>query len=131
MVQQNGMIMMSEEEYKELTNQNNKLMDKEARKIECRKRMVLAMEMLVRAVNDEEIMMAWLMCGVADGDISPASLDTEEVDDYYIKDENYGELMTLFLRTMEAAWRSGGLYDSGILSMDKREYESLRICKEV
>ena len=125
MVSENGMVMMSEQEYKELTNQNNKSMDKETRKKEYRKRMVLAMEMLVRAVNDEEIMMAWLMCGVADGDISPASLDTEEVDDVYIEDEYYADLMTLFLRTMEAAWRDGGLYDSGISSMDKREYKKM------
>lgn len=125
MVQQNGIIMMSEEEYKELINEKNKPLDKEAKKIEYRKRMVLAMEMLVRAVNDEEIIMAWLMCGVADGDISPASLDTEEVDDVYIEDEYYADLMTLFLRTMEAAWRDGGLYDSGISSMDKREYKKM------
>lgn len=124
MVSENGMVMMSEQEYKELKNQNNKPMDKETKK-EYRKRMVLAMEMLVRAVNDEEIMMAWLMGGVADGDISPASLDTEEVDDVYIEDEYYADLMTLFLRTMEAAWRDGGLYDSGISSMDKREYKKM------
>jgi len=125
MVSENGMVMMSEQEYKELTSQNNKPMDKETRKKEYRKRMVLAMEMLVRAVNDEEIMMAWLMGGVADGDISTASLDTEEVDDVYIEDGYYADLMTLFLRTMEAAWRDGGLYDSGISSMDKREYKKM------
>lgn len=84
--------------------------------VENRKKMVLAMEMIARAINDEDIFESWLMVGVADGDITPYSIDTNEVDDYYVKDENYAELMDLFLRMMKRAYMSGGLYDDGIVS---------------
>ena len=97
-----------------------------AKTMENRKRMVLAMEMLVRSINNEDIMMSWLYNGVADGDISDYSIDTNEVDDYYIEGErrddsdknSYKQLMSLFLRLMYKAYLDGGICDSGIVSRD-------------
>ena len=83
---------------------------------ENRKRMVLAMEMLVRAINDEDLIDAWLMNGVPDGDIEGYSLDTNQVDDYFTDENNYGDLLDLFLRLMEKAAKNGGLYDSGVVT---------------
>lgn len=85
-------------------------------KIENRKRMVLAMEMIARAVNDEEVFESWLMCGVPDGEITRYSIDTNEVDEYFVEDRNYRELMDLFLVVMKNAYKSGGLYDSDVVT---------------
>ena len=81
-----------------------------------RKKLVLAMEMLARQVNDEEVFMSWLMVGVADGDISYGSTDIDEVDDYYIEDDNFRDLMDTFLRLMKNAEKSGGLYCNNIVT---------------
>lgn len=86
-----------------------------------RAKMVLAMEYIARQINDEMIFERWLMCGVADGDIEYGSLDVENVEDYYIEDDNFKELMTDFLRLMTDAWKSGGLYCGGIVSKTKGE----------
>ena len=56
------------------------------------------------------------MSGVADGDIPLYSTDTNDVDDYYIEDENFAELMGCFLRRMVAASKSGGLYEDNVVS---------------
>lgn len=85
-------------------------------KAENRKKVVLAMEMLARCINDEDVFEGWLMSGVADGDIPLYSTDTNDVDDYYIEDDNFAELMGCFLRRMAAANKSGGLYEDGVVS---------------
>ena len=77
--------------------------------IEERKKMILAMEMLVRNVEDEELIDAWLRNGVADGDIELFSLDPEEVDDYYVSDEAFNQLVNCFLAIMIVAKNDGGL----------------------
>lgn len=79
-----------------------------------RKKMVVAMEFIARALNDEDDLMAWLTTGVADGDIPEGSLNPEDVDDYYIEDRQFGELMTCFLRRMSSAKKGGGLYIDNI-----------------
>ena len=92
-----------------------------------RKKMVLAMEYIVRNLGDEDIFMSWLYTGVADGDIPYGCLDPETLDedgfpldlDYYIKDEHFSELMGLFLRMMSRARKSGGLYCDGIIDNNK------------
>lgn len=81
-----------------------------------RKAAVLAMECLVRSCNDEELIMPWLMNGVPDGDINKYSID--EVDDYFVEDEHFAELMGLFLRIMARAKSDGGLYIDGIESKE-------------
>ena len=77
--------------------------------IKERKQTVLAMENLVRSVSNEEYIESWLMCGVADGDLNENST-WEDVDEYYIKDDNFAELMQLFLKIMSRAYKDGGLY---------------------
>lgn len=79
-------------------------------KVEERKKMVLAMEYVVRHLNDEDDFMGWLMCGVADGDIPQGSMDINDVDDCYIEDSNFQEIMECFLRRMKNAAKDGGLY---------------------
>lgn len=81
-----------------------------------RKKMVLAMEYIARQINDEDVFEGWLMSGVADGDLSYGEWDCENVEDYYIEDGNFKDLMSCFLRRMAGAKRSGGLYCNGIVS---------------
>ena len=76
--------------------------------------MVRAMELLARAVNDEDVFMTWLISGVADGDINESTTDEEL--DYYTEDENFADLMDTFLELMNRAYKSGGLYADGICS---------------
>lgn len=92
-----------------------------ANKIE-RITMVKAMEFIARNLNDEDVLLAWLQEGVADGDITygcvaPTFSDESDLD-YYIEDEHFADLMSLFLHLMKQACKSGGLYCDGIL--DKR-----------
>ena len=82
--------------------------------VEYRKNVVLAMESLVRAVNNEELIDPWLMCGVPDGDIQQYTQD--EVDDYFVEDNNFAELMGLFLKIMSRAKNDGGLYVDRVVS---------------
>lgn len=79
-----------------------------------RKQMVLAMERLVRSIDNEELIQGWLMCGVPDGDIQ--RYEEDEVDEYFTEDKNYAELMGLFLRIMKRAEKDGGLYSDGVES---------------
>ena len=85
-------------------------------------KMIKAMEFIARQINNEEIFEAWLEEGVADGDIEYGDLsgefDTDELDylEYYLRDDNFAELMGLFTRMMKHADRSGGLYCDGIVS---------------
>ena len=88
-----------------------------------RRKMVLAMEYIARQINDEDVFEGWLMGGVADGDIPYASIDVDDVDDYYIEDGNFKDLMSCFLRRMVGAWKSGGLYCDEVVSQDKAEYD--------
>lgn len=81
-----------------------------------RKTMVMCMEFIARNINDEEIFMAWLEEGVADGDIFYDEIidNIEEtrngVDEYYLEDDNFQYLMDTFMKLIRAAYKSGGLY---------------------
>ena len=75
---------------------------------------VRAMELLARAINDEDIFEAWLIDGVADGDIDDGTTDEEL--DWYIEDENFADLMETFLHVMAKARKSGGLYADRVVS---------------
>lgn len=83
-------------------------------KLEKRAKVVRAMDLLCRCINDEDVFMPWLMVGVADGDIT--SETTDEDLEYYCEDDNFAELMEYFLRRMSAAKKSGGLYCDKIVS---------------
>lgn len=85
---------------------------------EQRAKMVLAMEYIVRNVNDETVLDGWLMNGVADGDITYGSFDVEDVDDCYLEDDTFRDLMDCFLRRMAGAKKSGGLYVDGIVTKE-------------
>ena len=85
-------------------------------KLKERTTVVRAMETIARCINDEMIFDSWLMVGVADGDITE---DTEDEDlEYYCEDDNFAELMDLFLRLMTRAKKSGGLYCDGVVSKE-------------
>ena len=87
-------------------------------------KMVLAMEYIARQINDEEILIDWLTYGVTDDDIDYGSFDIAEVDEYWLKYENFKALMTTFLNCMCHAKESGGLYSAGITTYDSNENES-------
>lgn len=80
-----------------------------------RMKMVSAMEYIARNLNDEEILEDWFVCGVADGDIEYGEMCDDE---YYIEDDNFADLMDLFLNCMKRAKKSGGLYCDRILSRE-------------
>ena len=87
-----------------------------------RAKMVLAMEFIARQINDENVFDGWLMCGVADGDIDYGETDPERVDEDYLTDDTFNNLMSCFLRRMKGAYESGGLYCDGIVCKDKNDY---------
>ena len=90
----------------------------EKERTEERIKAVKAMEFLARQINDEEVFDGWLTNGVADGDIEYGDLIVREGDaealEYYIRDDDFRDLMKTFLRRMTAAYRSGGLYCGNI-----------------
>lgn len=88
---------------------------------EDRNKMVLAMEYIARQINDELVFEGWLINGVADGDLPLGEWDADAVDDYYIEDDNFADLMRCFLRRMSGAYRSGGLYCDGVTSGDRHD----------
>ncbi len=88
-----------------------------------RAKAVLAMEYLARQINNEDVFDGWLMVGVGDGDIPYGSIDVSDVDDYYLEDDNFKDLMTRFLQLMCQAYEDGGLYCGDIVSKDKGDCE--------
>ena len=79
-----------------------------------RAKVVRAMETIARCVNDEEVFYRWLLCGVAEGDIDDNT--TDEDLEYYCEDKTFADLMERFLDLMNAAKKSGGLYEDKIVS---------------
>ena len=84
-----------------------------------RAKMVLAMEYICRQLNDEGDLMAWLGTGVADGDIKYGENDPETVDECYLEDDTFRELMESFLRRMKSAAEDGGLYCNKIATKNE------------
>lgn len=76
---------------------------------------VRAMEMIMRATNDEDIITGWLMCGVADGDIT--GKETDEELEWYCEDKNFADIMACFSRCM---WRITRAYE------DEEEKEDIK-----
>lgn len=77
-------------------------------------KMVRAMETIVRNLNDEELIMDWLVVGVADGDINESTTDEEL--EWYAEDDNFVELMTTFRKIMSIATnesKEGGCFYCG------------------
>lgn len=92
-------------------------------KVDERRKAIVCMEYLCRQINDENVLDGWLMNGVPDGDIEYGNLDVSAVDseDYMVSDEGFKDIMSCFLRCMSLAYRSGGLWCSGIVSETKGE----------
>ena len=89
-------------------------------KMEERKKAIVCMEYLARQINNEDILMGWLMCGVPDGDIKYGNLDITEIsDDDYMVNEGFKDIMTCFLRKMSSAYQSGGLWCGNVVSGTK------------
>ena len=90
-----------------------------------RLKLVKAMEYLVRCVNDETLLDAWLTLGVADGDFDYGDLSVAEnpEDDegiwYVEENEAFSEIMDLFLGIMASANEYGGLYCDGVVSKQR------------
>ena len=82
--------------------------------LKIRAKVVRAMDLLCRCINDEDVFIPWLSVGVA-GDIT--SETTDEDLEYYCEDENLAELMYYFLRRMKYAAKDG-LYVDGVVSKD-------------
>lgn len=97
---------------------NNKIIE--------RAKMVSCMEFIARQINDEDVLDTWLMCGIPDGDIEYGNLDYVDIDDYYLDDNNFENLMSTFLVCMKGAYNSGGLYCGEIVSKDKNDYKKNR-----
>lgn len=93
-----------------------------------RMKLVKAMEMLARCVNNEELFDAWITFGVPDGDIeySDLTVTEEDIDPYYCgaegwwtekeANEHFSELMRTFLNLMSCAKEDGGLYCDDVIS---------------
>lgn len=81
-----------------------------------RGKMVLAMERIARAVNDEEVFEYWLAYGVADGDIDDSTTPEDEILDCYCEDGTFRDLMDAFLHLMRGARKSGGLYVDNVVT---------------
>ena len=92
-------------------------------KADERAKMVVCMEYIARQINKEDVLDTWLMCGVADGDINYGNLDISEIDDYYLDDVNFKNLMSTFLVCMNSAFKDGGLYCGNVVSKDKNDYK--------
>ena len=89
-------------------------------KMDERKKAIVCMEYLARQLNDEGILMTWLMGGVPDGDIKYGDLDDTIINNNdYMINEGFKDIMTCFLRCMYAAYNDGGLYCGGVVSGEK------------
>lgn len=84
-----------------------------------RMKAIKAMELLARAVNNEEVFETWLISGVADGDVNENS--KEEDLEYYMEDEEFADIMDTFLLLMKNAYDDGGLYIDGVVSKSATE----------
>ena len=84
-----------------------------------RVKMVKAMELIARHLNDEDILYEWLTLGVADGDVNYGDLtetDDGNLETYFDEDEHFADLMDTFLYCMQRATKSGGLYCDKVCS---------------
>lgn len=79
---------------------------------------VRAMETLARSINDETVFYKWLLCGVADGDITENTPD-EELEFYVEDDVSFADLMHTFLTCMYNAYKNGGLYVDNVVSKEE------------
>lgn len=89
--------------------------------MEFRAKVVKSMDMLVYCINNENYVDSWLSVGVADGDIGENTTLQDIIDYGYCEDDNFKDLMTLFLKLMRRAGNNGGLYCDGIVSAERHD----------
>ena len=96
-----------------------------AKEVNCFKRveMLRAMELIVRSLNDEEIIEAWLMNGIADGD---AEQDDKFLFDNYGDDTTFADIMATFCRVMRYANE-----DEEIDKEDRKRGNGILYCDDV
>lgn len=91
-----------------------------------RKTMLACMEFISRRVNDEELFFnTWLLNGIPDGEISDENLlkdfteEADSIEDFYITEETFEEIMTCFLYEMSRAYSErSGLYCDSCVSRE-------------
>ena len=88
-----------------------------------RAKMIMAMEYIARQINNEDVFETWLMCGVADGDINYGDFDISNIDEYYLDDITFKNIMSTFLVCMDNAFKDGGLYCGNVVSKDRSDYK--------
>lgn len=81
-----------------------------------RAKMIVCMEYICRHINHDGIFNSWLMGGIPDGEIKYGDLDYNNVDECFIEDDDFKDLMSCFLRKMNSAYKNGGLYCGHITS---------------
>ena len=84
----------------------------------ARKSLVLSMDRIIRSINCEIYIEQWLMSGVPDGEFYNDST-IDDVDDFYIQDDEFKVLMDVFSKLVDKAIRNGGFYCDGITSKQK------------
>jgi len=89
-----------------------------------REKMILAMEYIARQINDEDVFECWLTSGPCDGDIPYGCIDPAQVDEYYLEDNTFKDIMSAFLWIMMEAFNSGGLYCDHVVCKDKNDYKN-------
>lgn len=86
---------------------------------DTRKKMLVAMDFIARQMNNEGYIDLWFMYGVPDGMLD-GSLDINLIDDddVMLYDDNFAEMMEVFLKCMKKSFANGGLYCDGIISKE-------------
>lgn len=84
-----------------------------------RARMVWCMEYIVRHINDEDLLEMWLQMCVADEDININRFSPQDIDCYYLEEDNFKELMDWFTFLITKARKDGGLYCGGVCGGEK------------
>lgn len=104
----------------EITKEEKQLV----RKKQIRVELLRAMNTVCESLNNGEIYVSWLTCGIADGDC--ASMNDDELFDYYGDDDTFADIMACFCRIMGYALNDTEEYSkedlrkgNGILFCDK------------
>lgn len=93
--------------------------------IEERKKLLVAMEYIMRNLNDEDDFSSWLCYGVPDCDIPYGNFNTNYVHDFYVSDEEcFKTIVGTFIETIKYM-EYDGITCGGITSPSKKEYKKL------
>lgn len=82
---------------------------------------VCAMEIIIRGLNDEDLIEPWLMNGVADGDLNDYSTTDDVIEMGYADEKTFKAITGTFLRIMEKAGKDG-VYVGKVLADNKSRW---------